>query len=659
MSISKRPVTENLEDRAKYFMEFKKKDPIFNKNIYLISIYNNSTTIEDGYSKYNKYNIQTNTKNIDNPIEKTNESKKSTQNPNNNTQDGVTKKCNSIKIHLNLNKYEKEPKYQKKILYKLQQKIANDTDSELSPTIFENTENLESEQKIISENKLKNLESCKKNIEFPKNETNSNTQDCIEEIKINTNNSINNIENNNNNNYDIDTFINGEIFNLLMKEENCFKELMKDFKGNGLANMKYKIKVSITFFDTKINLNNSLSDLLLYNIDDINSFFTRETCLFLIFLFFEDFAPFLNDEHVSEFTNCINYCHTNLIYVMMIVINKFESITLNNDDKISQVTNYDKCKTIINIYKNKINFNKYKETFHINNKIIKNILQNLFISLKEINNEITQNILTVFNYSKLYQFKTVINNCIIKNKYINDKLTNLITTLTNPEKIYPEQQFNILSNNNITTENNINQTINQNNLIKIDDLEIYQNSSPQPPFLPPKKNDDNREYTLVLDLDETLVHYFEDNSEAYVKVRMGAENFITELSKFCEIVIFTASTQNYADIVLDGFDCKNLIDYKLYREHVTEFNGMCVKDLSKLGRDLNKVIIIDNIEENFRLQPKNGLNIIDFEGDEKDNEFQFLLEDLLKIVSVPGKNICNELPVVRKNMEQRYCKMFI
>ena len=68
MSISKRPVTENLEDRAKYFMEFKKIDPIFNKNIYLISIYNNSTTIEDGYSKYNKYNIQTNTKNIDNPI---------------------------------------------------------------------------------------------------------------------------------------------------------------------------------------------------------------------------------------------------------------------------------------------------------------------------------------------------------------------------------------------------------------------------------------------------------------------------------------------------------------------------------------------------------------------------------------------------------------
>ena len=155
-------------------------------------------------------------------------------------------------------------------------------------------------------------------------------------------------------------------------------------------------------------------------------------------------------------------------------------------------------------------------------------------------------------------------------------------------------------------------------------------------------------------MDETLVHFFEDNFEAYVKVRMGAENFITVLSKYCEIVIFTASTKYYADIVIDGLDCKNLIDYKLYREHTYDYNGINVKDLSKLGRDLTKIIIIDNIEENYIFQKNNGLNIIDFEGDENDDELQYLLEDLLEVVSTPGKNVLNELPKIRIKMEKRY-----
>jgi CTD small phosphatase-like protein 2 len=81
-----------------------------------------------------------------------------------------------------------------------------------------------------------------------------------------------------------------------------------------------------------------------------------------------------------------------------------------------------------------------------------------------------------------------------------------------------------------------------------------------------------------------------------------------------------------------------------------------VKDLSKLGRDLKKIIIIDNIEENYIFQPNNGLNILDFEGDENDNELQFLLEDLLEIVSTPGKNVIYELPKIRKKMQKRYSK---
>ena len=135
---------------------------------------------------------------------------------------------------------------------------------------------------------------------------------------------------------------------------------------------------------------------------------------------------------------------------------------------------------------------------------------------------------------------------------------------------------------------------------------------------------------------------------------MGAEHFITVLSQYCEIVIFTASTKYYCDIVIDGLDCKNLIDYKLYREYTQDYNGINVKDLEKLGRDLSKIIIIDNIEDNYAFQPNNGLNIIDFEGDENDNELQYLLIDLLEVVSEPGKNVLNELPKIRENMQKRY-----
>ena len=60
--------------------------------------------------------------------------------------------------------------------------------------------------------------------------------------------------------------------------------------------------------------------------------------------------------------------------------------------------------------------------------------------------------------------------------------------------------------------------------------------------LPPNKT--NHKYTLVLDLDETLVHYVEEEGSAYILIRPGAEQFVEELSQFYEIIVFTAATQD-------------------------------------------------------------------------------------------------------------------
>ena len=75
-----------------------------------------------------------------------------------------------------------------------------------------------------------------------------------------------------------------------------------------------------------------------------------------------------------------------------------------------------------------------------------------------------------------------------------------------------------------------------------------------PPYLPAKTSS-CKEYTLVLDLDETLIHFEEDNNEegdeVFYMVRPGLNKFLTELSQHYEIVIFTAALQDYADWILN------------------------------------------------------------------------------------------------------------
>lgn len=69
------------------------------------------------------------------------------------------------------------------------------------------------------------------------------------------------------------------------------------------------------------------------------------------------------------------------------------------------------------------------------------------------------------------------------------------------------------------------------------------------PYLAPKTA--TKEFTLVLDLDETLVHYVDQGESSYFLIRPGALEFLEEMAKFYEVIIFTAGMQDYADWVLD------------------------------------------------------------------------------------------------------------
>jgi RNA polymerase II subunit A small phosphatase-like protein len=78
-----------------------------------------------------------------------------------------------------------------------------------------------------------------------------------------------------------------------------------------------------------------------------------------------------------------------------------------------------------------------------------------------------------------------------------------------------------------------------------------------------------------------------------VRIRPGAEEFIEKMSKYFEIMIYTASMAEYANPVIDRLDLNGVCKVRLFRENCTSFNHYFVKDLSKLNRDLKNLIIID------------------------------------------------------------------
>lgn len=88
------------------------------------------------------------------------------------------------------------------------------------------------------------------------------------------------------------------------------------------------------------------------------------------------------------------------------------------------------------------------------------------------------------------------------------------------------------------------------------------------------------------------------------------------------------------------------MSHRLYRQHTKRKTEYAIKDLSLLGRDIRKTIIVDNISENFKyLQPYNGIHIISWYDDMEDRELDKLLPFLISIAE-------REEPDVRPSIKQ-------
>lgn len=170
------------------------------------------------------------------------------------------------------------------------------------------------------------------------------------------------------------------------------------------------------------------------------------------------------------------------------------------------------------------------------------------------------------------------------------------------------------------------------------------------PVLPMQMRAFSQRRTLVLDLDETLVHSWinedhdhdvtfkvsvmgPDDTTVYVRLRPHLAHFLEHVSEWFEVVVFTASQRIYADKLLSILDPqRRYFKHRVFRDSCVEVNGMYFKDLTLLGRDLAHTVIVDNLPQAFGLQLDNGIPIAPFYDNVADVELLKLLTFLQKLV---------------------------
>ncbi|KAJ5384851.1 NLI interacting factor [Penicillium concentricum] len=201
------------------------------------------------------------------------------------------------------------------------------------------------------------------------------------------------------------------------------------------------------------------------------------------------------------------------------------------------------------------------------------------------------------------------------------------------------------------------------------DLTSYYKDPAFPKLLPDEDAEMRQPYTLVLSLEDLLVHSEWTREHGWrVAKRPGVDYFLRYLNQYYELVLFTSVPSMMADQVLRKLDPYRIIRWPLFREATRYKDGEYIKDLQYLNRDLSKVILIDTKEEHARYQPENAIVLDKWTGDPKDKTLVALIpfleylagmgvEDVRTVLkSFDGTPIPAEFAKREKAMRERFEK---
>ena len=142
--------------------------------------------------------------------------------------------------------------------------------------------------------------------------------------------------------------------------------------------------------------------------------------------------------------------------------------------------------------------------------------------------------------------------------------------------------------------------------------------------------------TLVIDLENTLVNSSWDRKHGWRHAkRPGAIKFIRELAQYYEIVLYTPSHLGVAIPLIEQLQIESGggIMHMLFREHCYYKDGSYMKDLSRLNRNISRVILIDDDEKAASLNPENLIKVKPYTDpkDRKDDTLERLIPFLIEI----------------------------
>ncbi|KAI8823088.1 NLI interacting factor-like phosphatase-domain-containing protein [Fimicolochytrium jonesii] len=157
--------------------------------------------------------------------------------------------------------------------------------------------------------------------------------------------------------------------------------------------------------------------------------------------------------------------------------------------------------------------------------------------------------------------------------------------------------------------------------------------------------------TLILDLDETLIHSTSRGSKYhhhmvevlvdrhvclyYVYKRPHCDLFLRKVSEWYKVVIFTASMAEYADPVVDWLDPqRKIFAARYFRQSCLLRHGFYIKNLAVVEPDLSRVCLVDNSPISYQLNEDNGIPTDTWVGDTQDEGLLDLLPflDALRFV---------------------------